>query len=123
MKIRIIGLLAGLFCLLAVCMSFAQQKSSLPEDVCNAIEQYVAQITVAGTGKDKAARLERYSSALKALTEVLKRHKKDDLLKSAEEFAKCTEDVAGVDPTNAKFGEFTQKKLLAGSALKALCMP
>lgn len=123
MKWQFLCLILGMICLAMASIAGAQQTSDVPTEVCQAIDQYVAEIYTAGAGTDKAARQEQYSAALKTLTAVLKRHNNDHVVTQAAEFAQYTELVAGTDPTDAKFGEFLSKRLKSGAALLDLCMP
>jgi hypothetical protein len=101
----------------------AQSSSQVPEEVCQAIEQCVAQINVAGAIRDKSTRQQQYSNALSTLTPVLKRYGKENLSTQAAEFAQYTELVAGTDPTDAKFGELVEKRLKSRALLQNICMP
>jgi hypothetical protein len=123
MKRQLLCSILGLICLAMASIAEAQPGSAVPAEVCQAIDQYVAQIYTAGAGTDKAARQEQYSAALKPLTAVLKRRSMDHLLSQATEFAQYTELVASTDPTDAKFGELLEKRLKSGAALQEVCMP
>ncbi len=71
MKRQILISILVLIGLTSAAISGAQQKSTLPAQVCQAIEQYVAEINTAGTLKTKAAREEQYAASMTALTKVL----------------------------------------------------
>jgi hypothetical protein len=120
---RILISIVGLICLTSAATSGAQKGATVPAEVCQAIEQYVAQINTAGTLKEKAARDESCAAALKALNEVLKRYGKNNLSAQASEFAKYSELVASTDPTDANFGELVSKRLKSRAVLQELCMP
>ena len=123
MKREVLLFIMGLICLASPSIAGAQQSSKIPADVCQAIEQYVAQINVAGAGKDKFTRQQEYAAALNTLTAVLKRYGKDNISTQANEFARYTELVAVTDATDAKFGELVDKRLKSRAALQDICMP
>lgn len=123
MKLKFLGLFLGMICLAMASIVGAQQGSGVPAEVCQAIDQYVAEIYTVGAGTDKAARQDQYSVALQRLSAVLKKHNKDQVVTQAAEFAQYTELVASTDPTDAKFGELVSKRLKSGAALQDLCLP
>jgi hypothetical protein len=99
------------------------ESSTVPADVCKAIEQYVARVNTIGALSDKAERQGYYSKALSDLEPVIRRYKMDPLLPMAKEFAEATELVTVTDPVDGKFGELTDKRLKSRAALQNLCMP
>jgi hypothetical protein len=119
----VLRFIIGIVCVFASLPAGAQQAPDVPPAVCQAIEQYVALINSAAANRDKALRQEQYSTALKALSAVLKQHSKEALTAPALEFAERTEDVACCDPGAAKFGDLAQKRLNAGAALQNICLP
>jgi hypothetical protein len=122
MKKQILCWTMGLACFAVVSIAAGPQSSGIPTEVCQALEQYVAEINYAGAVKDKAQREEKYAGARNALAPVLKKHNKESLLAQAAEFAEYTELTAGTDPTDPKFGELLQKRINSGAALQGLCM-
>lgn len=118
------------FCaiLYVVCLAMAsiaggQQSSSIPADVCQAIEKFVATVNTAGAVKDKMERQKQYSVAIESLAAVVKRYGTDNLLQQATEFAEYTELIADTDPTDARFSDFVAKRIKSGGNLQSLCMP
>jgi hypothetical protein len=120
---RIFCLVLGVLWLIAAPPSGAQQGPDMPVAVCEAIEEYVAQINSAAANKNKVSRQEQYSAALNMLSAALKQHNKESLLKPAKDFTDSTELVVCCDPSNAKYGELVKNRLNAGSALQKICMP
>lgn len=123
MKRLILWLIAAALFPAMALVAVAQDSSTVPADVCKAIEQYVARVNTIGTLSDKSARQEYYSKALSDLEPVIKRYKMDRLLPLATEFSQYTELVAVTDPVDAKFGEVTDKRLKSRAALQNICMP
>lgn len=123
MQRKIPYIVLGLFLLAGAALSRAQQAPTMPTDVCQAIEVYVAQINTAGSLTAKAERERLYASSLKDLNGVLKRYGKQDLSTKASEFADYTEQVTSCDPTNSTFGALVEKQLQSRAWLQNLCMP
>jgi hypothetical protein len=113
----------GLMCLFLAESSSAQQGSSVPAEVCAAIEQYVAQINSTAAITVKADREAQYASALKTLTEVLTKHKQDTIIAKAAELADYSEQAAACDPSDPKFGGILEKRLQSRAWLQNVCMP
>jgi len=129
MKQLTLCLALGAIFLALVSAGIAQQSgaagkapaSKLPDEVCKAIEQYVAGIDSARTVRDKAEREEKYAAAQKALVPVLSRFGKTYLLEEITVYAQHCEEVATADPTDAKFEKLVAQRLGTRSKLLEWC--
>lgn len=123
MKKLVVIFTLGFVCSLLTGICTAQQGSSVPAEVCGAIEQYVAQINSTAAITVKADREAQSTSALKVLNQVLSKYKQDTVSAKANEFAEYSERAAACDPSDPKFGNILEKQLQLRSWLQNVCMP
>lgn len=123
MKRLVICSIIGLIYSFYVIPSGAQQGPSVPTEVCQAIEQYVAQIDSASAIDSRKQREALYASALKDLNEVLNKTRQLGLYVKASDFANFSEQAISCDPSDANFASFLEKKLQSRTWLQNLCMP
>jgi hypothetical protein len=128
MKLTMVWLTVGAVCLAVASMGVAQQTGgagkepgSLPDEVCKAIEQYIAGIDSARTARDKAERDGKYAAAQQALAPVLTRSGKASLLAEITMYAQQSELVAAADPTDANFEKLVAQRLSTRSKLLGWC--
>jgi len=122
-------LIVGAICLAIASAGSADQSGEggkaysgkLPDEVCRAIEQYIAAIDAARALKDKADRGERYAAAQQALMAGLQRFGKTSLLADITSYAQQSELVSTTDPTDVTFDKRIAERLNTRSKLLDWC--
>jgi hypothetical protein len=103
--------------------ALAQNKGEPSSELCNAIEQFVAEIDATRAIKDKARRDANYTEAQKELAMVLKTYGKPLLLDAASSYAHYTELVLNADPRDPAFSDLVDKRLKSRTDLMNPCAP
>jgi hypothetical protein len=129
MKRLILCAIVAMVCLGGVATVSGQGKGkdtfptqSLSNEVCKAVQQYIASVSAAAAIKDKARRDENYGAARKALESVVKDRDTRGVLTEAAAYAQYTELAAVSDPTAAGFSELLEKRSKSSSTLLDMCM-
>ncbi|MBI5249700.1 MAG: hypothetical protein HY912_09410 [Desulfomonile tiedjei] len=100
-----------------------QLSGEAPSELCNAIEQYVAQIDATRAIRDKARREAKYTEAQKELAPVLKQYDKVQMLDAAASYAHYSELVLTTDPADVSFSDNVDKRLKSRTDLMEPCAP
>lgn len=101
----------------------AQQSSAgSRQEVCTAIEAYVAAVNAARSLKEKQERQERYEQAKARLESVLRASEWASIISTALAYASYSEQIVTLDATDSHLPDLLEKRLKIQQTLLAPCI-